>query len=493
MALSQTPAVVRALEVAALIASARGSEITEPMDLLQAMLQEEDGRAMTLLVAGGLKLPTEEVKVGQNNPANLSSRTERLVITARETAYELGEGALSSEALLLTILREEQSLVDWLVARGLDWPKLLERLQPLTPIVPTIEENLSLNDPVEHIDLARILDVCLNRSAEALRVIEDYCRFVLDDGTLSREAKEIRHDLRRAIVDANQGQLLAARDTLHDVGTQISTASEGERANLLAVLRANFKRLQEALRSLEEYGKVRETLNSGNLEQLRYRSYTLERALFVGVRSRELLRDARLYVLLTAATCASSMEWTISEIAEAGASVVQLREKSLSDADFLRRARDVRRWTRKAGVLFLVNDRPDIARLAEADGVHLGQDDLSLKDARRILGPNALIGISTHNVEQVRRAVLDGADYIGVGPVFASKTKEFGHLAGLEFVKAALAETSLPAFAIGGIDVGTLEQALAIGVRRVAVSHAIAAVDEPGQVARQMLSMLRSG
>src|SRR5262249_37597577 len=138
--------------------------------------------------------------------------------------------------------------------------------------------------------------------------------------------------------------------------------------------------------------------------------------------------------------------------AAGGADVIQLREKTLADRELVERARNVRRWTRKAGVLFVVNDRPDVARLVEADGVHLGQDDMPVKDARRILGADALIGVSTHSIEQVRQAVLDGANYIGVGPTFPSATKVFEEFPGLDFVRAVLAETTLPAFAIGGIN-----------------------------------------
>src|SRR5204862_5034719 len=127
-----------------------------------------------------------------------------------------------------------------------------------------------------------------------------------------------------------------------------------------------------------------------------------------------------------------------------GAHIIQLRETTLGDRELLERTRNVRRWTRQAGLLFVVNDRPDIARLVEADGVHLGQDDLPVKEARRIVGPDLLVGVSTHSIEQVRRAVLDGASYLGVGPAFASTTKEFEHFPGLEFVRQASAETSLP-------------------------------------------------
>lgn len=139
----------------------------------------------------------------------------------------------------------------------------------------------------------------------------------------------------------------------------------------------------------------------------------------------------------------------------------------------------MRHWTRKARVLFIVNDRPDIARLVEADGVHLGQEDLPVKDARRLLGLDALIGVSTHNLDQLRQAVLDGASYVGVGPTFASGTKEFAAFPGLDFVRQAAAETSLPAFVIGGIDPQTIGAAVAAGARRVAVGQAIARADDP--------------
>src|SRR5205823_13726171 len=130
----------------------------------------------------------------------------------------------------------------------------------------------------------------------------------------------------------------------------------------------------------------------------------------------------------------TALDWTIREAGAGGAHMIQLREKSLSDRALLGRARQVRHWTHEAGLLFIMNDRPDLARLVEADGVHLGQDELPIKEARRIVGPDLLIGISTHDIDQVRRAVLDGASYLGVGPVFPSTTKEFSDLPGLEFV-----------------------------------------------------------
>jgi thiamine-phosphate pyrophosphorylase len=208
------------------------------------------------------------------------------------------------------------------------------------------------------------------------------------------------------------------------------------------------------------------------------------------VSARAVLADCRLYVLLTASQCAASLEWTIQGAANGGATMFQLREKNLNDRELCDRARQVRRWTRKAGVRFIMNDRPDIARLAEADGVHLGQDDMAVQEARRIIGSRALIGVSTHNLEQVHQAVLDGASYIGVGPAFPSGTKDFAELAGPEFVRQATSATTLPAFVIGGIRLDTIAAAAAAGARRVAVSQAICQADDPGLVARTILQRL---
>src|SRR5262249_30050308 len=140
--------------------------------------------------------------------------------------------------------------------------------------------------------------------------------------------------------------------------------------------------------------------------------------------------------------------------------------------------------------LFIVNDRPDIARLSDADGVHLGQDDLPVKEARRVLGPDALIGVSTHSVEQLRQAVLDGADYLGIGPTFPSKTKAFDRFPGLPFLRSATAETSLPAFALGGIGPQNVGLVVEAGARRVAVSAAITKADDPQQAARELRAAL---
>jgi thiamine-phosphate pyrophosphorylase len=246
----------------------------------------------------------------------------------------------------------------------------------------------------------------------------------------------------------------------------------------------NFKRLQEALRSIEEYGKQYGGDFARRIEALRYRVYTVERVGLAGSPLRDRIAAARLYVLLTGSQCTSSHDWTIRESAAGGAMVFQLREKGLADSDLLERAKAVRKWTRETQTLFVVNDRPDIARLADADGVHLGQDDLPVAAARKIVGPDMLIGVSTHDAGQIRRAVLDGADYLGVGPVFPSTTKSFDAFPGLAFVREAATLTSLPCFALGGITPANVGDVLAAGLTRVAVASAITTSDDPQMAAR---------
>ena len=176
----------------------------------------------------------------------------------------------------------------------------------------------------------------------------------------------------------------------------------------------------------------------------------------------------------------------------AGVDVIQLRDKRLNDRQLLARARQLREITRAAGVLFIMNDRADLAVIAGADGVHVGQDELSVQEARAIVGARSIVGVSTHSLAQAKQAAADGADYIGVGPTFASTTKRFEstQLTGLDLLRAAADEIRLPAFAIGGIDATNLADVVAAGFSRVAVSGAIIAAAEPGAAARNLRTML---
>jgi thiamine-phosphate pyrophosphorylase len=249
----------------------------------------------------------------------------------------------------------------------------------------------------------------------------------------------------------------------------------------------------EALRSLEEYSKVVDPQIAARFEALRYRSYTLERAIHTTRSSGERLAAAQLYILVDGGESDAALLQLMGPFISVGVHVVQLRDKHLADRELLARARLLRSLTRGTETLFIVNDRPDLADLAEADGVHVGQDELSVKDARAIVGPDRLVGVSTHSIEQARAAVLAGANYIGVGPTFPSQTKDFASFTGLSLLRAVAAEIRLPAFAIGGIGLANLDDVLATGMSRVAIGAAITRASDPQRVARALLERLASG
>lgn len=431
---------------------------------------------------------------------------------------------VSTEHLLLAVILGGDVVGRWLVARGLepanfaadirqrqqdpqaaddiDWTSPLEIPEPESPSderSPMIEhrEPLVQESVRDHATgIARLLDAAANRAREALRVLEDYARFVCDDPRLTARLKAFRHELTATLAPLDRGLFLNSRDTPRDVGTQISTAAERRRADPHAVLTANCKRLQEALRSLEEFGKLVEPVAAQRLEQLRYQSYTIERELLVGAIARPQgdlptrLAAARLYVLVDGCASTESFGKLVAALLAAKVDVIQLRDKRLDDRTLLARAVLLRKLTTGSRTLFVMNDRPDLAVLSGADGVHLGQEETPAVDARRLVGPRQLVGISTHRIEQARQAAADGADYIGVGPVFESTTKAFPGYPGLELCRAIAAEIDLPAFAIGGITIDRLPELLATGIERVAVSAAIVNATDPAAAARAFQAAL---
>jgi thiamine-phosphate pyrophosphorylase len=176
-----------------------------------------------------------------------------------------------------------------------------------------------------------------------------------------------------------------------------------------------------------------------------------------------------------------------------GVRAIQLREKRLGRAALLHFGRWLRATTREYGALFIVNDDPMLARLLEADGVHLGQTDGSIAEARELLGSEAIIGLSTHNREQVLAATNSGADYIGVGPIFATTTKDSEWpVLGPEFAGWAARESALPIVAIGGINLVNVETLVALGCRNAAVVSALNHASDPAETARAFLHILNS-
>jgi thiamine-phosphate pyrophosphorylase len=206
---------------------------------------------------------------------------------------------------------------------------------------------------------------------------------------------------------------------------------------------------------------------------------------------RERLRRARLYLVLEGRPGGRGPEPLLRAALEGGVDMVQLRDKEADDESLLRTAAVFRRLCDEQGALFWVNDRPDIALAARADGVHVGQDDAPVERVREEVGPDVLVGLSTHTPEQVDAA--QGVDYIAVGPVHATPTKPGRPAAGLELVRHAAAHARVPWFAIGGLDPRTLPAVVAAGARRAVVVRAIPETPDPRAAAAALRAALEEG
>ena len=338
----------------------------------------------------------------------------------------------------------------------------------------------------------RILDVNANRAREALRVMEEAARFLLDDAELSAQLKTLRHGLAQALEPFPH--LMHHRDTPGDVGTSITTPGEATRSSAPDVVVAAGKRLTEALRALEEYGKLTRQTPGGadfpqQIEALRYRAYDIEMALGRAMGAGE-VKQWRLCLLLTEALCRPHPWDAVLDAAlRAGADCIQVREKQMDGGPLRERiAQVVAKVDGRAAVI--VNDRPDIALAAGAQGVHLGQSDLNPRDVRKLAGGQLIIGVSTSTLDEARQARDDGADYCGVGPMFFTKTKVKPVLAGPAYLREYLAWGKLPHLAIGGITPTNTDTLREIGCQGVAISSAICAADDPYAVTHAILTHL---
>ncbi len=340
----------------------------------------------------------------------------------------------------------------------------------------------------------RLIDASANRAREALRVIEDAARFLRDDAILAERCKTLRHDLAAALAPVlGDGRAIALRDAPGDVGTTLTTPMEAERTNVRAVVLAAGKRLTEALRAIEEYAKVLGA-DARTIEALRYRAYDVERSAVLAMGSAD-RAQWRVCVLLTESLCAHHDWRTVARFAlEGGADAIQLREKDLDGGPLLDRAADLRAMTREHGAALIVNDRPDVAALVRADGVHVGQGDLPVDAVRAIVGTDALVGVSTTNLDQARAALRAGADLCGVGPMFATTTKHKPDLAGPAYLAAYLAHEPVlpPHLAIGGIAPENLRELVDIGCAGVAVSACVCSARRPDEVVRTLRAALAS-
>ena len=333
--------------------------------------------------------------------------------------------------------------------------------------------------------LLRMIDANLDRSSEGLRVLEDVARFLLNNVELGQRLRTIRHDLARETKSLRLG-LLSQRDSEHDVGhlypippskgaLNMKTTS---RQGLLDLVTANAKRVEESLRVVEELAKLPEIssiLNSASFEQARFDLYALERDLISRISRRNKIEKMRgLYVILDRQFLAGRDEMDITkQIIEGGASVIQLRDKQGKKGELLLVAKKLMELCSQAGVLFIINDYLDLVMAVDADGLHIGQEDLPLPVIRKELSIDKIVGCSVTTMSQAKKAQNEGADYIAVGSIFPTTTKKGAIVVGLDTLKELKQVVSVPLVAIGGINQNNVNEVVTAGADAVAVISSV--------------------
>ncbi|MDO8716350.1 MAG: thiamine phosphate synthase [Dehalococcoidales bacterium] len=342
----------------------------------------------------------------------------------------------------------------------------------------------------------RIIDANLNRIGEGLRFLEEIARLLLNDTELTQQLKTIRHELLREDISLTR-QLLQARNAENDVGTNLQVPGEDKAQQLPLLVVANAKRVQESLRTLEELTKIPGTapeLDSEKFKQARFTLYTIEQQLVAKLlRRNKLERLHGLYVIIDTEALKGRKHIVVARQAiHGGATTIQLRDKISSRKGLLPIARQLRTLCSEHKVLFIVDDYLDIALETDADGLHVGQEDLPIKIARKWLPADKILGGSAETVELALAAQSDGADYIGVGAIYPTLSKVKIGVVGLERLRQIKQAVSLPLVGIGGINKDNAADVIAAGAVSVAVISAISGAESPKEAARQIIASLET-
>ena len=342
-------------------------------------------------------------------------------------------------------------------------------------------------DPKTDPCVARLIDANLDRAKEGLRVLEDWCRFGIERKDLVIRLKDWRQELGRHHLQIYKD----VRSTNKDAGLGLTHSNQKRRKSPYDVIQANSSRVQEALRVLEEFARAINPELTDTASRIRYGVYEIEVTIINstkgGTRRKKLIKS-NLCVI-------TSEQDNLYEIAfeciKGGAPMIQYRCKNLKDSNRVEEGIKLSNLCKENDSLFIVNDRVDIAIAVNADGVHLGQTDMPIDFARKLLGNDKLIGSSAHSIEEVSEAEIKGFDYLGIGPIYSSDTKPDLVPIGINLLEEASKTTSIPIFAIGGINISNINRIASEGITRVALSASIMNSENPFQATKEILEVLK--
>ena len=346
-------------------------------------------------------------------------------------------------------------------------------------------ENSDIIQP-EDLQTLQIIDANLDRAREGLRVLEDWARFGLGKEDLVIKIKNFRQILGKNHLDIYK----FSRNYTEDQCKGLSHVEQKNKKSPSKIISSNSARVQEALRVIEEFSKNHNNKLSKIASAIRYEIYSLEIELLnfnARVRSESIISKNNLYLITN--NRENLLDY-IEKILVGGVKIIQHRFKDGKDKDNLREAIEINNLCKKYNSLFIVNDRVDIALASNADGVHLGQDDIDLKTARNLLGSSKIIGVSANNLNDIAKAINNGCDYIGVGPVFETSTKKNKKPLGIKKIRALTKDINIPWFAIGGINKSNISSLKNHGINKVAIVSGLLNADDPKEEAIIILKEL---
>ena len=313
----------------------------------------------------------------------------------------------------------------------------------------------------------RIIDVNLNRLDESLKFIEDIVRLYFADRVLLSQTRLIRNAFRDFKKSLPLKEIIRSRRSTEDPGRP-AKFDERTKKPISAVILSNMSRAKEASRTLEELGKAFGVESSGLIKEIRFKIYDLEKDI---VRHLDKIFNPYLHVIIDEQyLSAYNIENLTDTLTANGATMIQLRVKTMDDRSFLKYAIRIRKKIGTREVRFIVNNRLDIAIACNAHGVHLGQTDIPARVARRGMGDSAIIGISARTVKEAKKAQSDGADYLGVGALYPTRTKPDASRCALTTFRAICRSVRIPVIGIGGVDDRNYKAILRAGASGIAVS-----------------------
>ena len=335
----------------------------------------------------------------------------------------------------------------------------------------------------------QIIDANLDRAREGLRVIEDWARFGLGKNNCVARIKNFRQ-----ILGKNHLYIYKqSRNYIQDQCQGLTHKDQTNRKTPEQIISSNSARVQEALRVIEEYSRTHNDALSKIASEIRYEIYNIEIELLMLSKrkmSEEILKTNDLYIITDQK---ENLLGKIEDILIAGVKIIQYRSKKGTDKDNLEQAIQIKHLCKRYNSLFIINDRIDLALASNADGVHLGQDDLNIKTARKLLGYSKIVGISANNENDISKALKEGCDYIGIGPVFETSTKKGKTPLGIEKIKTLTKDLNIPWFAIGGIKTNNVSFLKNHGFKKFALVSQLMDSEDPKEEAIMLLRELSNG